>query len=253
MSEHELFSLDGRVAIVTGASGGLGERFARVLAARGVRVIAAARRTAELERLAAEVDGVDPVTCDVARDDDLAALAAHAVDRHGRVDILVNNAGMGIMSRAEEEPMAQFRQIVDVNLNAVFGLSQLVGRTMLAQGSGSIVNIASIFGLGASAPIRHASYTASKGAVVNLTRELGAQWMRRGVRVNAIAPGFFASDMNTELLDDERSRDFLHRQTPAGRIGEPHELDGALVFLASDASSFVCGQTLAVDGGWTIR
>jgi NAD(P)-dependent dehydrogenase (short-subunit alcohol dehydrogenase family) len=124
---------------------------------------------------------------------------------------------------------------------------------MLDQGSGSIINIASIFGLGASAPIRHASYTASKGAVVNLTRELGAQWMRKGVRVNAIAPGFFASDMNTELLDDPKSRAFLHRQTPAGRIGEPHELDGALVFLASDASTFVCGQTLAVDGGWTIR
>jgi NAD(P)-dependent dehydrogenase (short-subunit alcohol dehydrogenase family) len=249
----DLFSLDGRVAIVTGASGGLGRRFARVLAERGVRVVAAARRTAQLEELAAEVDGVEAVTCDVASDADLRRLHAHAVERHGRVDILVNNAGMGVSCRAEDEPMEQFRQIVDVNLNALFGLSQLVGRTMLAQGSGSIVNIASIFGLGASAPIRHASYTASKGAVVNLTRELGAQWMRKGVRVNAIAPGFFASDMNNDLLEDPKSREFLHRQTPAGRIGEPHERDGALVFLASDASTFVCGQTLAVDGGWTIR
>jgi NAD(P)-dependent dehydrogenase (short-subunit alcohol dehydrogenase family) len=249
----DLFSLDGRVAIVTGASGGLGRRFARVLAERGVHVVAAARRTAQLEQLAEEVDGVDPVTCDVASDADLERLAEHAVRRHGRVDVLVNNAGVGAMAKAEEEPIEQFRRIVDVNLNALFLLSQLVGRTMLAQGSGSIVNIASIFGLGASAPIRHASYTASKGAVVNLTRELGAQWMRKGVRVNALAPGFFASDMNGELLDDPRSRDFLHRQTPAGRIGEPHELDGALVFLASDASTFVCGQTLAVDGGWTIR
>jgi NAD(P)-dependent dehydrogenase (short-subunit alcohol dehydrogenase family) len=124
---------------------------------------------------------------------------------------------------------------------------------MLEQGSGSIVNVASMFGLVGSAPIRQASYCASKGAVVNLTRELGAQWARRGVRVNAIAPGFFLSEMTTGLWEDERSMAFLRRMTPAGRPGEPHELDGVLLFLAADASTFVTGQTIAVDGGWTAR
>ncbi|HEV7753917.1 MAG TPA: glucose 1-dehydrogenase [Baekduia sp.] len=250
---NQLFGLHGRTVIVTGASSGLGERFARVLAAEGAHVVAAARRGDRLQALADEVPGVTACRCDVSIDADLERLVAFTVERHGRVDVLINNAGVGTPHAAESEPPEHFRHVVDVNLNALFVASQIAGRVMLEQGSGSIVNIASMFGLVGSAPIRQASYCASKGAVVNLTRELGAQWMRRGVRVNAIAPGFFLSEMTTELWEDERSMGFLRRMTPAGRPGEPHELDGALLFLAGDASTYVTGQTIAVDGGWTAR
>jgi NAD(P)-dependent dehydrogenase (short-subunit alcohol dehydrogenase family) len=249
----ELFGLDGRVAIVTGASSGLGDRFTRVLAAAGARVVGAARRADRLTQLAAEVDGLAVCPCDVSIDADLERLVSFTLERFGHVDVLVNNAGIGRAYPAEDEPREHFRRVIEVNLNAVFVLSQIAGRAMLAQGSGSIVNIASMYGLVAAAPVSEASYCASKGAVVNMTRELGAQWARRGVRVNALAPGFFPSEMAADMIEDERSAQFLRRNTPIGRPGHLHELDGALLFLASDASSYVVGQTLSVDGGWTIR
>jgi len=249
----ELFRLDNRVAIVTGASSGLGDRFARVLHAAGASVVVAARRADRLQALTDDLPGALAVTCDVANDDDLSRLVDRTIDAHGRIDVLVNNAGMGTPMPAEDEPMDFFRQVVDVNLNGLFALSQLVGRHMIAQRSGSIVNIASILGLVASAPIKQASYTASKGAVVNLTRELAVQWARKGVRVNAIAPGWFPSEMTVEMFEEGPSADYLKRNAPMGRGGEPHELDGALLFLAADASSYVTGQTLAVDGGWIAR
>jgi len=249
----ELFGLDGRVAIVTGASSGLGDRFARVLAAAGAQVVGAARRVERLERLAAEVEGVEAFPCDVSVDEDLERLVASTLERHGQVDVLVNNAGISGVYPAAEEPPEHFRRVVDVNLNAVFVLSQIAGRSMLERGTGSIINIASMYGLVASAPVTHASYCASKGAVVNMTREMGAQWARGGVRVNALAPGFFPSEMASEMISDDRSAAYVRRNTPMGRPGEPHELDGALLFLAGDASSYVVGQTIAVDGGWTAR
>jgi NAD(P)-dependent dehydrogenase (short-subunit alcohol dehydrogenase family) len=249
----EVFGLDGRVAIVTGASSGLGDRFARVLSAAGAQVVGAARRVERLERLAGEVEGLAACPCDVSVDSELERLVAFTLERFGRLDVLVNNAGTSGAWPAEDEPRENFRRVVDVNLNAVFVLSQIAARAMLERGSGSIVNIASMYGLVAAAPVMQASYCASKGAVVNLTRELGAQWARRGVRVNALAPGYFPSEMASEMIDDERSAAFLRRNTPVGRPGLPHELDGALLFLASDASSYVTGQTLAVDGGWTAR
>jgi len=249
----ELFRLDNRVAIVTGASSGLGDRFARVLHAAGATVVVAARRADRLQALTDDLLGALAVTCDVANDDDLSRLVDQTIDAHGRIDVLVNNAGMGTPMPAEDEPMDFFRQVVDVNLNGLFALSQLVGRHMIAQRSGSIVNIASILGLVASAPIKQASYTASKGAVVNLTRELAVQWARKGVRVNAIAPGWFPSEMTVEMFEEGPSADYLKRNAPMGRGGEPHELDGALLFLAGDASSYVTGQILAVDGGWVAR
>jgi len=238
---------------VTGASSGLGDRFARVLAGAGARVVGAARRADRLEQLASEVEAVDACQCDVSVDEDLERLVAFTLERHGRVDVLVNNAGVSGVYAAEEEPPEHFRRVVDVNLNALFVLSQIAGRAMLERGSGSVINIASMYGLVASAPVTHASYCASKGAVVNMTREMGAQWARRGVRVNALAPGFFPSEMASEMITDERAAAFVRRNTPIGRAGEPHELDGALLFLAGDASSYVVGQTIAVDGGWTAR
>ncbi|HEY4099123.1 MAG TPA: SDR family oxidoreductase [Baekduia sp.] len=248
-----LFDLAGRVAIVTGASSGLGRRFAQVLADNGVKVVAAARRTDRLEALAAENDNIVPFTADVSVDADLERLMAFTVETYGAPRILVNNAGVSGVHDAEHEPPSEFRRVVEINLNAVFVLSQLAAREMIGGDGGSIVNIASMFGQVASSPINQASYTASKGAVVNLTRELGAQWARKGIRVNAVAPGFFASEMTGTMTTEEQSLRYLRRNTPMGRVGAEHELDGVLLFLASDASSFITGQTIAVDGGWTAR
>lgn len=250
-----MFSLEGQVAVVTGASSGLGHRFARVLHGAGATVVVAARRVDRLETLASELgDGVECVACDMADDGQVRALAARAYDLAGRIDVLVNNAGVGGPVPAEDETMDRWRATMAVNLDGLFLLSQQVGRHMIDRGSGSIINIASVLGLVAAAPIKQAAYCASKGAVVNLTRELGAQWGRKGVRVNAIAPGWFLSEMTQDdMFGDEASMAFIDRNTPMGRAGEPHELDGALLFLASAASSFVTGQILAVDGGWTAR
>jgi NAD(P)-dependent dehydrogenase (short-subunit alcohol dehydrogenase family) len=191
------------------------------------------------------------VECDVAREADVDELVKRTLERFGSIDVLVNNAGISEVVPAEEEPLATFKRVLDVNLLGVFTCSQRAARVMLARGRGSIINIASIFGVVASGQIPQASYAATKGAVVNMTRELGAQWARKGVRVNAIAPGWFPSEMTEDMLSREKSLDWLRKRTPMGRPGRPTELSGALLLLASDASSFMTGQTLVVDGGWT--
>jgi NAD(P)-dependent dehydrogenase (short-subunit alcohol dehydrogenase family) len=250
------FRLDGKVVVVTGASSGLGARFARVLHAAGAHVVVAARRVDRLDELATSLGRarVTVVAADVVVDRDCEQLVATAVEvGGGRIDVLVNNAGIAETIRAEDEPIERFREVVDVNLNAVFLLAQLAGRHMIEARQGSIVNIASILGLVGSSPLKQASYCASKGAVVNLTRELGAQWARKGVRVNALAPGWFPSEMTADMWGDESSEGFVATHCPMGRAGREDELDGALLFLASDASTYVTGHTLVVDGGWTAR
>jgi NAD(P)-dependent dehydrogenase (short-subunit alcohol dehydrogenase family) len=248
-----LFSVDQRVAVVTGASSGLGARFAHVLHAAGARVVVSARRADRLEQLTAALPGAMAVPGDVAVAEDRARLIDTTMSAFGRIDVLVNNAGIGSPEAAETEPVDRFREVMDVNVTAVFALAQLAGRHMIEQRDGSIINLASILGLVASAPIKQASYTASKGAVVNLTRELAVQWARKGVRVNAIAPGWFASEMTSDMFTDPSASAFLERNDPMARAGRPEELDGALLFLASAASSYVTGHVLTVDGGWTAR
>lgn len=247
------FDVEGRVAVVTGASSGLGARFARVLAAHGARVVLAARRQERIAALAAEIgeDRAVAVPADVTDEASISAVIDTAVQRFGGLDVLVNNAGISNVAPAVDEDVERFRAVLEVNLVALFAACREAARVMLPAGRGSIVNVASALGLVGSGRIPQAAYTASKGGVVNLTRELAAQWARHGVRVNAIAPGWFPSEMTGEMLGDERGLRFIERTVPMRRPGREEELDGVLLFLASDASSYVCGQTIAVDGGWT--
>lgn len=242
-----------RVAIVTGASSGLGARFATVLADAGATVVAAARRAERLGALAAEHARIHPAPCDVTDDGERERLVATTVERFGRIDVCVNNAGASSGGPDAQATLDGFRSVLRLNLDAVFALSQAVAQPMRAQGSGSVINISSMFSFVASAPVPDAGYVASKSAVNGLTRELASQWARDGIRVNAIAPGFFASEMTAGLVDDERSQRWFERMCPMGRPGRPEELDGILLFLASDASSYCTGQVFAIDGGWTIR
>jgi NAD(P)-dependent dehydrogenase (short-subunit alcohol dehydrogenase family) len=247
------FHLDGKVAIVTGASAGLGARFARVLDAVGARVVLAARRVERLDQLATELRDAHPVACDLAEVGAPGALVAAALARYDRVDILVNNAGTSAPMPALDETTEKFLATLRVNLAAPFELARESARAMIASGDGgTIVNVASIWGLVGVGQIPEAGYAASKGGLVNLTRELAAQWARQGVRVNCLAPGWFRSEMTEGVMfGDERSERWLQQRTPIGRGGQEHELDGALLFLASDASTFMTGQVVCVDGGWT--
>lgn len=252
MNPGELFDLTGRTAVVTGASSGLGDRFARVLAAAGATVWATARREDRLQRLAAEVPGIRVMAADVSSTADRAALVERVVAESGSIDVLVNNAGVASKARPHEESPEAFTEVLATNLVGPFHLAQLVagaadGRPV------SIVNVSSIVGLVSTAPRGGAGYAAGKAGLVGLTRQLAGHWGRDGVRVNALAPGWFRTEMNDALFDDESSLRWIERNTMLRRPGTPAELDGALLFLASAASTYCTGQVLAIDGGWTAR
>jgi NAD(P)-dependent dehydrogenase (short-subunit alcohol dehydrogenase family) len=247
------FRLDGQVAIVTGASSGLGVRFARVLHAVGATVVLAARRLDRLELLAAELPGAVAIAADLSVAADRQRLVDDTLERLGRIDVLVNNAGIGQATSIEDESLDQFRFAMELNVTAVWHLSKLCGESMVAAGSGSIINVASMLGHVASTPVKQAHYCASKGAVVNLTRELAAQWGRKGVRVNTLSPGWFKSEMTGDMDTDEASQRFVTANSMIPRMGHDDELDGALLLLASRAGGYMTGHSLLVDGGWTAR
>ncbi len=249
------FRIDGQIAVVTGASSGMGVTFAEALGAAGARVVLAARRKDRLEGVVARIRAAGgeahAVACDVARDDDVAQLVDETQGVFGTADQLVTHAGFTTVVPAEEQPLADFRALLDVNLTGAFTCAQAFGRPMLERRRGNIVNVASVLGSVASGQIAQAGYAASKGGMVNLTRELAAQWARKGIRVNAIAPGWFPTEMTDDMFGDDRSMKWMKGRTPMGRGGRLCELEGPLLFLASDASSFVTGHILVVDGGWT--
>jgi NAD(P)-dependent dehydrogenase (short-subunit alcohol dehydrogenase family) len=247
--------LEGLVVLVTGASSGLGEQLARSLVAHGVRPVLVARREGRLRALEAELGGaVETVACDVTDDADRHRLIETVVSRHGRIDGLVNNAGLGAAGPALRTSVDTFTRVLEVNLVAPYALSCLAAPHMRHGGGRSIVNIASVMGLRSIAQIADAAYVASKAGLIGLTRELASQWGRYGIRVNAVAPGFFASEMTAELGDDADSfPDWLTAQIPLGRGGHAGELDQSILYLLGPASSFVTGQVLTVDGGMATR
>ena len=246
----QLFDLTGRRALVTGSSQGIGLALARGLAAAGAEVILNGRDAAKLEAARAQVPGATMLAFDVT-DHHAARAAVDGFEAEtGPIDILVNNAGMQHRAPLEEFPADAFERLLQTNVASVFHVGQAVARHMIARGKGKIVNIASVQAALARTSI--APYTATKGAVANLTKGMATDWAKYGLQCNAIAPGYFETPLNAALVADPAFTDWLQKRTPAGRWGQVDELIGACLFLASDASSFVNGHTLYVDGGLTV-
>lgn len=253
---RELFDLGGKVAIVTGAGAGLGALFAEALAEAGAAVVAADRRLRQAEatvaRLAAMGAESHAIEADVTDELAVTTMVRQTIERFGRVDILVNNAGIAAIGPPEDASLEEWQRVVDVNLTGVFLCAREAARVMIAaRTEGRIINIASILGAVASQPGSATAYAATKGAVINLTRDLAVHWAPHGIRVNAIGPAYFPSEMTQGIFAEPTILAAIEQRTPLGRAGRLEELKGPVVFLASDASSYVTGQTLFVDGGWT--
>jgi NAD(P)-dependent dehydrogenase (short-subunit alcohol dehydrogenase family) len=251
-----MFDLTGQTALVTGAGSGLGVVFSQALAEAGAAVVCADVNLPAVTETARMIEGLGgqalPLDIDVTDEQLVAVMIARTRSRFGRLDIVVNNAGVAAAGPPEALTLADWRRVVDVNLTGVFLVARAAAREMIAGGRGGrIINIASILGAGASEPIPAAAYAATKGGVVNLTRDLAVHWAPHGIRVNALGPAYFPSAMTKDLLATPAMRAEIERRTPLGRVGRLDELKGPLLFLASDASSYVTGQTLFVDGGWT--
>ncbi len=257
MTAHikELFDLSGRVAVVTGGSRGLGREMAEGLAEAGAALMLCARREEWLAPTLEEMRGrgftVEGMLCDVVNQEQVQRVVDKTVGTYGRVDILVNNAGVSWGERPELMPLDKWQKVLDVNLTGAFLFAQAAGREMLKRGYGRIINVSSVSGLQSSADGPHyVGYAASKAGLFGLTRELAASWGRQGIRVNAIAPGFFHSRLADAAI--EQAEPAIKARCPIPRVGAEGELKGVAVFLASDASNYITGQTIVVDGGRTI-
>jgi len=253
---NEMFSLKGRVAIVTGGGQGLGKSMAIGLAQAGADIVIAARRTATALETQKEIEALG-VKCTVIKGDmrveeDVINMVNQVVEEYGKIDILFNNAGTWRGDDAEKVTTEDWKEVIDVNLTGPFIVSREVGKVMLKQGKGSIVNIASMSGMIVNTPQNQCAYNASKGGLIMLTKSMATEWANRGVRVNALCPGYMRTEMSEERY--QRKDPAIERwfsMTPMGRSGVPDELMGIAVYLASDASSFVTGAAYLVDGGYT--
>jgi len=252
---NELFSLKDRVAIVTGGSRGIGLEMAEGFAEAGASLMLCARReqwlTPTVEAMRGRGFRVEGMRCDVSKADDVQAVVDRTIQVFGKVDILLNNAGVTWASEPEDMPLDKWQKVVDINLTGAFLFAQAAGRDMLKREWGRIINVASISGLHASVNGPHyAPYAATKAGLMGLTRELAASWGRKGIRVNAIAPGFFHSRLADGAI--EFAEPAIKASAPIPRVGAEGELKGVAVFLAADASNYITGQTIVVDGGRTI-
>ena len=246
------FRLDDKVVLITGASSGLGARFARVASAAGATVVVAARRAERLAELADEIDDAHAVEVDLTAPGGPEACVARSIELAGRIDVLINNAGISQVAPALDFSTEDFRHEIEIDLIAPFALAREVARDAITNGRpASIINIGSILGEVGGGKLRVPGYAAAKGGLHNLTRELASQWGRKGVRVNAIAPGWFETEMNDAMFSDGGGQAYMEAGASMGRPGIEGELDGAMLYLASDASSFVTGHVLQVSGGWT--
>jgi gluconate 5-dehydrogenase len=250
------FDLTGHVAVITGASTGLGLQMARAYASQGANLVLLARRINLLEDNAKQLNaefGVEvlPLQCDITITEQVKAAVEATMNKFGRVDILVNNAGTGAVGPAEEITDEQFKHEVDIDLFGTFVCAREFGKRMIAAGYGRIINIASMYGLVGNMIIGSSPYHAAKGGVVNLTRALAAEWGKHGVTVNSICPGYFYTELTTATLDSDYFQDMAKRSIPMGRYGKSGELDTCALFLASPNSTYVNGQNIAIDGGFT--
>ncbi len=249
-----VFRLDGKIALVTGASSCIGAQTVKLFSSLGAKVIAAARREDRLQDLANQYPDVMAVRCDVGVEADCKNLVDTIINEYGKIDILINNAGISDPIPALEEDLDLFKRVIQIDLISCFHLAQLCAQHMETQESGgAIVNVASIHGFVGSSPNNQPGYTAAKGGLINLTRELALEWARHGIRVNAIAPGYITTELTDEMIAGESGRKWIERNTPMRRPGEVTELDGAMLLLASDAGSYITGETIAIDGGWLAR
>lgn len=256
MDVDELFDIKGNVAIVTGASSGLGQVFAETLASRGANVAICARRQDRLDSFAETLEKKYKISTltmalDVNDEDKVKEFVSKVYKKFKRIDILVNNAGTGAMSSSTKVSKKDWEHVIDTNLVSVFIFAREVAKYMIRQKRGKIINIASIYGLvGDIFPV--SSYHAAKGGVVNLTRALAVEWAQSGINVNAIGPGYFPTEMTEEMFKDKKTFEYLKSKAPMKRVGKLDDLKGTLMLLSSHASDFITGQTIFVDGGWTV-